>query len=312
MKTPIILDCDPGHDDAIALILAVAASNIDLMRVTTSAGNQMPAKTLNNAMRILTLLGQTEIPVAPGLKKPLLRKLETDVAMHGLTGLDGADLPEPDFPVYSGSAIDLLATKVKTSKEPVTIVVTGPCTNIAFFLSLHTELKYKIKEIVILGGGMGVGNKMPTTEFNMLEDPESAKIVIESGIKIVLFPLNVAFKAQLLDEDMKKMSKIKNKVSRAVVDLLNNYGIQFDQGTRPFKGIPIYDPCCISWLMNPSIFSGKECHVDIETKGEFTTGETIIDYYDLTKKNKNTFVLFDIERELFAQQIIDSLKSFSK
>lgn len=310
MKESVILDCDPGHDDAIALIMAVAAPNINLLGVTTSAGNQMPAKTLNNAMRILTLL-EKSIPVASGSQKPLLRKLKTNVAMHGITGLDGADLPEPNFHAYGGSVVEFLANKLKESLNPVTIVVTGPCTNIALFLSLHAELKSDIKQIVILGGGMGVGNKMPTTEFNMLNDPEAAKIVFESGVKIVLFPLNVAFKAQLMDKDMNKISKIKNKVSRVVLDLLNNYGIQFNQGTRQFEGIPLYDPCCISWLINPNVFSGKDCHVDIETKGEFTTGETVIDYYDLTSQSYNAFVLFNIKRELFVQQILDSLDFFS-
>ncbi len=311
MTEKIILDCDPGHDDAIALIMAVAAKNIDLLGVTTSAGNQLPSKTLNNAMRILTLMNQKDIPVAPGIGKPLLKDLRISISMHGITGLDGADLPEPNFFVQSKRAVNLIADIIKSSKEPISIVITGPCTNIAVFLSMYPELKSSLKQIVILGGGMGVGNWQPTIEFNMLEDPEAAKIVLNSGVPIVLVPLNVAFQAQLLDKDLKEIRTIKNDVAKAVLGLLNFYGIQFNSGTRHFDGIPIYDPCCISWLNNPTIFGGKQCHVDIETKGELTSGETIIDYYDMTGLKKNAYVLFDINRDAFANQVIESLKSFS-
>lgn len=311
MSEKIILDCDPGHDDAIALIMAVASQQIDLLGVTTSAGNQLPSKTLNNAMRVLTLLGKKDIPVAPGIGKPLLKDLHISVSMHGVTGLDGADLPDPNFFVQSKRAIDLMADLITQSKEPVSIVVTGPCTNVAVFLSMYPELKASLKQIVVLGGGMGVGNWQPTIEFNMLEDPEAAKIVLNSGVPIVMVPLNVAFQAQLLQEDLAKMKAIKNDVSRAVLGLLKFYGIQFNHGTRHFDGIPIYDPCCISWLMESDIFQGKQCHVDIETKGELTSGETIIDYYDMTGLDKNAFVLFNMNRERFASQVIDSLKAFS-
>lgn len=306
----IILDCDPGHDDAVAMIMAVASASIDLLAVTTSAGNQEPVRTLENAMKVLTLLGVSDVPVASGNKKPLTRQLMSGVSMHGLTGLDGAELPFPNFPVEDSTAIELMAKVIRESKDDVSIVVTGPCTNVALFLSVYPALKTSIKQIVIFGGGMGAGNWQPTTEFNMLEDPESADIVLKSGIPIVLVPLNVGFKAELLQNDMKKIKKIKNDVAKATYDLLSFYSIQFNNGNRHFEGLPLYDPCTIAWLIDNEMFSGKDCNVEIETKGELTAGETVIDYYEMTDRPKNAYVLFDVDREKYVDLIIKSLSEF--
>ncbi|QLE63067.1 Inosine-uridine preferring nucleoside hydrolase [Furfurilactobacillus rossiae] len=306
----IILDCDPGHDDAIAMMIAVANPNIELLAVTTSAGNQTPGRTLTNAMSLLTLMKRQDIPVASGDKKPLMRDLITGVSMHGVTGLDGADLPHPDFFAQNVPATELIARVLQEQDDPVTIVVTGPCTNIALFLSVHPELVNSIKQIVIMGGGMGLGNWEPTTEFNILVDPEAAKIVFDSGVPIVLAPLNVAFEAQLLDEDVKKINKITNPVGEAVSGLVAYYGIAFGQDRWGFKGLPLYDPCTIAWLIDPDMFEGRVCNVEIETKGELTSGETIIDYYNMTHRKKNANVLFHINREKFAHLVISSLESF--
>lgn len=308
----IILDCDPGHDDAIALIMAVLSEKIDLLAVTTSAGNQLPSITLRNALKILTLLNVHDVPVSSGNKHPLIKNLITGTSMHGLTGLDGADLPEPSIPASGMSAIDLIADTLKKSDDSVTIVVTGPCTNIALFLSVYPELKSKIKQIVVLGGGMGIGNWQPTTEFNMLVDPEAAKIVFDAGVPIVMIPLNVSYKAELLESDLDDIKAIKNPVSKVVSDMLSFYGLQFRKGNIPFKGIPLYDPCTITYLIDPQIFGGKECNVEIETRGELTSGETIIDYYNLTKRPNNALVLFDINRDGFSHLLISLLKQYKK
>ncbi|MHA5116326.1 nucleoside hydrolase, partial [Oenococcus oeni] len=174
----IILDCDPGHDDAIALMIAVASKNINLLAVTTSAGNQKHSQTLRNAMSLLTLMKREDIPVASGNAKPLTRDLISGISMHGITGLDGATLPNPDFFSQGIPATELMAKILSTHQKKVTLVVTGPCTNVALFLSVHFELRSSIKQIVILGGGMGLGNWGPTTEFNIQVDPEAAKIVM--------------------------------------------------------------------------------------------------------------------------------------
>ncbi|ETY75656.1 ribonucleoside hydrolase [Lactiplantibacillus fabifermentans T30PCM01] len=306
----IILDCDPGHDDAVALMIAVASKDINLLAVTTSAGNQKHSQTLRNAMSLLTLMKRQDIPVASGNTKPLMRELISGVSMHGITGLDGAELPNPDFFSQSMSAVELIAKILTEHPKKVTLVVTGPCTNIALFLSVHFELRSRIKQIVILGGGMGLGNWGPTTEFNIQVDPEAAKIVMDSGIPLVLAPLNVAFEAQLLPDEISKIHRIKNSVAETISDLMDFYGISFGKQRWGFKGLPLYDPCTVAWLIDPSKFTSKRCNVGVETKGELTTGETVIDYYHITNRKPNADVLFHIDRKWFADLVIDCLKSF--
>lgn len=307
----IILDCDPGHDDAIAMILAVSSPKINLLGVTTSSGNQRHGQTLRNAMSMLTLMNQQSVPVASGNHAPLMRKLISGVSMHGFTGLDGAELPMPNFHAKSMPATEMIADIVANHDEKVTIVITGPCTNIALYLAIHPEQKNRIKRIVIMGGAMGVGNWGPTTEFNIQVDPEAAQMVIDSGIPITLVPLNVAFEAQLLDEDLKKIRKFKNPVSEVVSGLLEFYGMKFDMHWD-FEGLPLYDVCTIAWLIDPDKFEGKNVNVEVETRGDLTAGETVIDYYGISRRKPNAEVLFHIDRPWFANTIIDSVKSFNE
>ncbi|MFB9769204.1 pyrimidine-specific ribonucleoside hydrolase RihA [Lactiplantibacillus modestisalitolerans] len=307
----IILDCDPGHDDAIALMIAVASPYINLLAVTTSAGNQKHSQTLRNAMSLLTLMKRQDIPVASGNAKPLTRDLISGVSMHGITGLDGATLPNPDFFSQGIPATELMAKILTEHKQKVTLVVTGPCTNIALLLSVHFELRSAIKQIVILGGGMGLGNWGPTTEFNIQVDPEAAKIVMESGIPIVLAPLNVDFEAQLLPEEIESIRKIGNPVADVMAGLLDFYGMSFDHERWNFKGVPLYDPCTVAWLIDPSRFESKKCNVAVETQGELTAGETVIDYYHITNRKPNANVLFHIDRKWFADLVYNSIEFFN-
>ena len=177
MALPILLDCDPGHDDAIAIVLALASPELDVKAITSSAGNQTPEKTLRNVLRMLTLLNRTDIPVAGGAVKPLMRELIIADNVHGESGLDGPALPEPTFAPQNCTAVELMAKTLRESAEPVTIVSTGPQTNVALLLNSHPELHSKIARIVIMGGAMGLGNWTPAAEFNIYVDPEAAEIV---------------------------------------------------------------------------------------------------------------------------------------
>ncbi|GEO69617.1 pyrimidine-specific ribonucleoside hydrolase RihA [Levilactobacillus acidifarinae] len=310
MSTKIILDCDPGHDDALAMMLALANPEIDLLAVTTSAGNQTPEKTLHNAMRLLTLMHHQEIPVAGGNRTPLLKPLETAGNVHGKSGLDGAELPEPDFAVQPLTAIELIAQTLRASADPITLVVTGPMTNIALFLRVYPELKAKITQIVFMGGAMGLGNWTPSVEFNIYVDPEAAKIVLNAGIPLVMAPLNVTHKAQIMKPEIEVIGHINNPVAHAFTGLLNFFELYHENPKWGFQGAPLHDPCTIAWLIHPEWFQTEKMAVDVETTGELTRGETVCDYYELTGKPKNTEVLLNLNREAFIQLIADSLKTF--
>lgn len=313
MTKKIILDCDPGHDDALALALAVASPKIDLLAVTTSAGNQTPDKTLNNAMRMLTLLHRQDIPVAQGNQTPLVKPLETAPEVHGETGLDGADLPDPDFTVQACPAIDLIAKTLETSDEKVTLVVTGPMTNAALFLRVYPDLaREKLDQIVFMGGAMGLGNWRPSVEFNIFVDPEAAKIVMNFGLPLVMAPLNVTHQAQIMKEEIKAIGEITNPVGQAFYGLLNFFEQYHEDPKWGFTGAPLHDPCTIAWLIDPTMFKTDQMNVDVETQGELTRGETVCDYYGLTEKTKNTTVLLGIDRERFIKLIMDSIRSFGE
>ncbi|GBG94233.1 inosine-uridine preferring nucleoside hydrolase [Ligilactobacillus salitolerans] len=308
--TKIILDCDPGHDDAFAIMMAVAAPEIEVAAVTTSAGNQTPDKTLNNALRMLTLLRQTNIPVAGGNQKPLLQDLMIAESVHGSTGLDGTELPEPGFAPQKQTAVELIAQTLRESEEKVTLVVTGPMTNAALFLSVYPDLKEKIEQIVFMGGAKGFGNWSPAAEFNIAVDPEAAKIVVDSGIPLVMAGLNVTHQAQILKEDIEAIRTIGNPVAVAMAELLDFYGLYYGQEKWGFKGIPVHDPVTITWLLHPEYFTTLKKNVDIELNGKLTRGETVVDQWNLTDKPENTTILMDIDREKFVETIKTSLHAF--
>lgn len=307
----IILDCDPGHDDALAMMLAIASDKVKLLAVTTSAGNQTPDKTLNNAMRLLTLMKREDIPVAGGNQTPLVKELATAGNVHGKSGLDGVDLPDPDFEAQSMTAIELIAQTLRNSKDQVTLVVTGPMTNAALFLRVYPDLaKEKIDQIVFMGGAMGLGNWTPSVEFNIFVDPEAAKIVLNFGIPMVMAPLNVTHQAQILKNEIEHVKTIKNPVGQAFYGLLNFFEIYHEDPKWGFQGAPLHDPCTIAWIIDPSLFETKKMNVDVEAEGELVRGETVCDYYDLTGKPHNTEVLLGIDRSRFIKLIDESLAKF--
>ncbi|MGU5543154.1 pyrimidine-specific ribonucleoside hydrolase RihA [Aeromonas veronii] len=310
MALPVILDCDPGHDDAIALILALASPELDVLAVTTSAGNQTPDKTLNNALRILTLLGRDDIPVAAGAPKPLARELIIADNVHGESGLDGPKLPDPAFAPQRMTGIELMARCLRESPEPVTLVPTGPLTNIALLLAAHPELKPRIARIVLMGGAAGAGNWTPAAEFNIYVDPEAADMVFKSGIPITMCGLDVTHEAQVMDEDIARVRAITNPVAQCVAELLDFFMIYHRDPKWGFAGAPLHDPCTIAWLLAPELFHGVECRVDIETRGEHTVGMTVVDRYGLTGKPANALVLLGLDRPGFIDLLVTRLRAF--
>ena len=312
MALPIILDCDPGHDDAIALVLALASPELEVKAVTSSAGNQTPDKTLRNVLRILTLLKRSDIPVAGGAVKPLMRDLIIADNVHGETGLDGPALPEPDFAPQNCTAVELMAKVLRESPEPVTLVATGPQTNVALLLHSHPELHAKIARIVIMGGAMGLGNWTPAAEFNIYVDPEAAEIVFQSGIPVVMAGLDVTHRAQIMADDIERFRAINNPVARTVAELLDFFMEYHKTEKWGFQGAPLHDPCTIAWLLKPEIFTTARRWVGVETQGKYTQGMTVVDYYMLSGNEPNTDIMLDIDRQAFVDLLAERLAFYQE
>lgn len=307
MRKPVIIDCDPGHDDAIALLLAFASDKIDVKAVTIVAGNQTLEKTLNNALKVLSF-ANIDVPVAKGFEKPLMRDLIIAPEVHGESGLDGPELPEPTLKPSDSSAIELIAKVLRESDEKVTIIPTGALTNIARFLLCYPELKDKIERISLMGGACFGGNWTPAAEFNILVDPEAADIVFKSGIPITMCGLDVTHKALIYAEDIERIRSLGGKVAVMVSELLDFFSeFHLDTG---FEGSPLHDPCAVAWVIDPSIIETKKLNVAIETKGQHTLGATVVDYYDVLGKEKNVDVAFDIDRERFVDMLVEAMKYY--
>ncbi|MBW5813830.1 pyrimidine-specific ribonucleoside hydrolase RihA [Yersinia kristensenii] len=312
MSRSIIIDCDPGHDDAIALILALASPELNVQAVTTCAGNQTPDKTLRNALRILTLLERQDIPVAGGALKPLLRELIIADNVHGESGLDGPSLPDPSFAPQAENAVELMARILRDSPHPVTLVATGPLTNVALLLAGHGALAAKIDRIVIMGGAVMLGNWTPAAEFNIFVDPEAADRVFKSGIPITMAGLDVTHQAQVMDADIDRIRQLDNPIAEVVAGLLDFFILYHRQERWGFQGAPLHDPCTIAWLLAPELFTSIERWVGIETRGEYTQGMTVVDYYQLTGNKPNAEVLMDIDRKGFIDLLVERIARYGK
>ncbi len=308
----VILDCDPGHDDAVSIILAASkVSTLNIEAITTVAGNVEVEKNTLNALRICDIIGLDDVPVAQGADRPLIREKEIAEEIHGETGLDGPNLP--DTPVkekVEQHAVDLIIEKVLASDDDITLVPTGPLTNIAMAMIREPKIIPKIKEIVLMGGGT-FGNWTPTAEFNIYVDAEAAKIVFESGVPITMFGLDVTHQALATQDIISDLAKIDNEVSEFVVELLKFFA-QTYKDYFGFLGGPIHDACTVAYLIDPSIFDIQHTHVDIETKGDFTYGVTSVDLLETTGKTPNVQFATQLDEEKFWGLFTSALESYSK
>ncbi|MDT3251641.1 pyrimidine-specific ribonucleoside hydrolase RihA [Serratia sp. root2] len=310
MPRPIIIDCDPGLDDAIALAMALRSPELDVKAITTSAGNQTPEKTLHNALGLLTLMKREDIPVAAGAATPLMRALVIADHVHGKTGMGNTHLPTPRIKPAAQTAVELIAGLLRTSPQPITLVVTGPMTNIALLLAQHAELKGNIERIVFMGGGMNAGNATPVAEFNIFVDPEAAEIVLKSGVPLTMAGLNVTHQALVLPKDIERIRQIDNPVAQAVAEMLDFYLPLYLRHPRGLSGAAMHDPCTIAWLLAPQLFTGIERWVGVETKGEYTLGMTVVDDFQQSGKPANVQVLTGIDREGFIELLIERVARY--
>jgi len=301
MKKKVILDTDPGIDDAVALAVALSHEEIELKLITTVAGNVSLDKTTKNVLRLLGFFGKN-VPVACGAVKPLVKCLEDASDIHGDTGLNGYDFPEPTNTPIKLHAVEAMKNVISKSKDPIDLVTIGPLTNIALLFSMYPECKGNIKRIVMMGGSASRGNHTPVAEFNICVDPEAAKIVFQSGVAIVMCGLDVTNQAILLPADIEVIKKM-NRTGKMLYSLFQNY-----RGGSLTTGLKMHDLCAVAYLVRPDLFNTQDCFVDVETGGVYSAGCTIVDLKNKFKKAKNATVCLEINVVEFRRWFIDRLK----
>lgn len=306
MARPIIIDTDPGQDDAVAILLALASPELDVLGITTVAGNVPQPLVTTNALKLCELVGRTDVRVYAGAEAPLERDLYTAEYVHGPTGIDGTDLPPPVTNAADRHAVDyIIGTCLAAGPGGVTLCPVGPLTNIASAIAREPTIIGKVREIVLMGGGFFEGgNTTPVAEFNIYVDPHAAEIVFNSGVPITMFPLDVTHRAVTLPEDLERIRQIGTPVSDAVVGMLTFYE-QHDVEKYGIPGAPLHDPCVIAYLIDPSLFSGKECRVDVETDSELTIGQTVVDWWGVTGSQANAMVMNDVDRQGFVDLLVE-------
>ena len=311
MKRPLFIDCDPGHDDMMAIMLAVAHPEVDLLGITTVAGNQTGDRTFENARRILAFIGAEDVPVARGADVPLCRDLVTAPKFHGKSGLDGAELPEATVDPWNGTAVDLMARRILGHDGPVTLVPTGPLTNVALALRTYPELHDSIERIVLMGGGVHDSNTTPAAEFNIYVDPEAAAAVFSSGIPITMVGLDATNRAVLDFDQINRLEHSAGPVSR-VVGALMRFFAGANVELFNIQGAPIHDALAVAVAVTPDIVTGGEFHVAVETQGDLTRGATVVDLYGVTGNEPNARVALGVDRPRFVAMMEDALAELDR
>lgn len=300
--TPIVIDCDPGHDDAIAILLALGSPEVDVRGITTVAGNQTLDKTTRNALKILELAGRTDIPVAAGADRPLHRPLRTAPNVHGESGLDGPDLPEPETAPVAGHAADLLAELLEPG---VVLVPTGPLTNVALLLERHPDVRERLERIVWMGGAIAEGNVTPAAEFNAFVDPEAAAAVFASGIQVTLVGLDITHRALFTRAHAERLRGA-GRAGRVVAEL-SDFFQRFHESRYGFDGSPIHDALAVAAVIDPSLVTTVECNVEIETASQHCDGRTVVDRWNVTGGPLNCRAGVDVDAERFLELLVERI-----
>ncbi|HEY5817121.1 MAG TPA: nucleoside hydrolase [Mesorhizobium sp.] len=308
MPQKIIIDTDPGQDDALAILLAFGSPELDILGITAVAGNVPLRLTQTNARKICELAGRAETKVFAGAIRPLVRQLVTAEEVHGKTGLNGPQLPDPKMPLQQQHAVDfIIETLLAEEKGTVTLCPLGPLTNIALALIREPKIAPRIKQIVLMGGGFFEGgNVTPAAEFNIYVDPQAADVVLRAGIPTVMMPLDVTHKALTTAKRIKAIRDLGTPVGTAVSELLE-YFERFDEQKYGTDGGPLHDPCVIAYLLKPELFHGRECNVSVELASELTMGMTVIDWWGVTKRPKNATVMREIDSDGFFALLTERL-----
>ena len=301
----MILDCDPGHDDAIALLLALASPELDLLGVTTTYGNQTLEKTTANAIRVLELVERSDVPVAAGADRPFVRELAVAAHVHGESGLDGPSLPPPHTPPAGQSAVELVAEAVRGSRTPVTLVATGPLTNAARYLEQHGG--DGLERIVVMGGAIAEGNITPAAEFNVWADPEAAQQVFSGGLDVTMIGLDVTHKA-ILGPTVVDRLRAAGRVGAFVAEL-NEFFSRYHRQTYGWDGAPIHDAVAVAHVIRPGLVETRRRNVEVELESELCRGRTVVDLWQRTDRPANVHVGVDLDAEAFFELLVERIAS---
>jgi inosine-uridine nucleoside N-ribohydrolase len=302
VTVPILIDCDPGHDDAIAILLALASPEVEVRGVTTVAGNQTLDKTTRNALKILELAGRTDIPVAAGADRPLTRTLRTAAHVHGESGLDGPDLPEPSARPVDVDAADLLAELIEPG---VVLVPTGPLTNVALLLQRHPDVRDRLDRIVWMGGAIAEGNVTPAAEFNAFVDPEAAAAVVASVIDVTMIGLDVTHQALFTPAHAERLRGT-GAAGRTVAELADFF-LEFHRRLYRFEGAPIHDAVAVAHVIDPTLVETLRCNVAVETQSQHCDGRTVVDRWLVLDGPRNADVGIQLDSERFLELLVERI-----
>jgi len=306
-RRPVIIDCDPGIDDALGLFMAFASNRLEVVGITTAAGNVPLAHTTDNALRIVELAGQN-IEVCQGAAEPLFSKRKTAESVHGKNGIGDVELPESKNKISDRKPFEMIYDEALKNNGELELIATGPLTNIALALLIHPKLSSMIKRIWIMGGAAGSGNRTPAAEFNIYADPYAASIVFKGGIPITMCGLDVTNKALIHEEDIDKLAGYNNKISEKSAQMLKWYlGFYRSFG---FSGVAMHDPLTVAAAIDSSIIETKHLYVDIETGGEFTLGKTVVDIHGVSGHKPNADVALVINNDKFKALFQELLQSY--
>ena len=296
----IIIDTDPGQDDAVAMLLALASPELNVLGITAVAGNVPLALTTRNICQVLELAGRADVPVYAGAVQPLKRKLVTAEHVHGSTGLDGPTLPEPTMQIKEGHAADFIARSVREQPAgSVTLCALGPLTNLALAFTRAPDIAPRIKEIVLMGGGcFEGGNITPAAEFNVYVDPNAAQIVLASGVPIVIMPLDVTHQVLTTQARIAAIRAVGTQCAAAVADMLAFFE-RFDVEKYGTNGGPLHDPCVVAYLLQPLLFNGRLINVEVETTSELTMGTTVADWWGVSGRKPNALFMRGVDADGF-------------
>ncbi|WP_455355748.1 nucleoside hydrolase [Streptomyces sp. SYSU K217416] len=311
MPVPIIIDCDPGHDDALAIMLAAGDPSVELLAITTVAGNQTVEKTTLNARRVCTVAGITGVPLAAGCGQPLVQPLDVAGDVHGDSGMDGPRFGEPTVDVVPGHAVDLMYRILTGHPEPVTLVPTAPLTNIALLLTRYPDSAARIHEIVLMGGSTERGNRTPAAEFNIHADPEAADIVFRSGVPVTMCGLNVTHQALATHDVLARLDGLGTELGRTCAQLMTFFGSTYRR-LWGFESPPLHDPVAVARVIDPEIVRCVDANVVVELHGHFTRGATVVDLHGYLGRPVNARVAVALDRERYWDRVIGAVEALGR